>query len=142
MCNRGCVYGGYFSSNASTIPWALKTGKLTIRPHAVVHSIIYDDQKQKAVGVRIIDANTKEATDYFARVIFMNASALNTNLILLNSTSKRFPNGFGNDNGLLGKYVAFQNYRGSVGGDIEGYEDKFQLKMPIQIFDNINYISI
>ena len=90
-----------------------------------MHSIIYDEQKQKATGVRIIDTNTKESTDYFARIIFMNASALNTNLILMNSTSNRFPNGFGNDNGLLGKYVCFQNYRGSVGGDVDGYLDKY-----------------
>ena len=116
-CMRGCPFGGYFSSNSSTLPWAERTGNLTIRPFSVVHSVIYDDQKKKAIGVRIIDTNTKETTDYFARIIFMNASALNTNLILMNSTSNRFPNGFGNDNGLLGKYVCFQNYRGSVGGD-------------------------
>ncbi|MEO6637685.1 MAG: GMC family oxidoreductase [Ginsengibacter sp.] len=124
-CMRGCPFGGYFSSNSSTLPWAAKTGNLTVRPFSVVHSIIYDEQKQKAIGVRIIDTNTKKTTDYFARIIFMNASALNTNLILMNSTSKRFPNGFGNDNGLLGKYVCFQNYRGSVGGEVEGYLDKY-----------------
>ncbi len=124
-CMRGCPFGGYFSSNSSTLPWAEKTGNLTVRPFSVVHSIIYDEQKHKAVGVRIIDTNTKETTDYFSRIIFMNASALNTNLILMNSTSNRFPNGFGNDNGLLGKYVCFQNYRGSVGGDVEGYLDKY-----------------
>jgi choline dehydrogenase-like flavoprotein len=125
LCMRGCPFGGYFSSNSSTLPWAERTGNLTIRPFSVVHSIIYDEQKQKAAGVRIIDANTKETTDYFARIIFMNASALNTNLILMNSTSRRFPDGFGNDNGLLGKYVCFQNYRGSVGGDVDGYLDKY-----------------
>ena len=124
-CMRGCPFGGYFSSNSSTLPWAEKTGNLTIRPFSVVHSIIYDEQKQKAVGVRIIDTNTKATTDYFSKIIFMNASALNTNLVLLNSTSSRFPNGFGNDNGLLGKYVCFQNYRGSVGGHVEGYLDKY-----------------
>jgi choline dehydrogenase-like flavoprotein len=125
LCMRGCPFGGYFSSNSSTLPWAEKTGNLTIRPFSVVHSIIYDEKKGKAVGVRIIDTNTKQPTDYFSRVIFMNASALNTNLILLNSKSNRFPNGFGNDSGLLGKYVAFQNYRGYVNGDIDGYQDKY-----------------
>jgi choline dehydrogenase-like flavoprotein len=125
LCMRGCPFGGYFSSNSSTLPWAERTGNLTIRPFSVVHSIIYDEQKGKAIGVRIIDTNTKESTDYFSKVIFMNASALNTNLILLNSKSKRIPNGFGNDNGLLGKYVCFQNYRGSVGGGIDGYLDKY-----------------
>ena len=91
LCYRGCPYGAYFSSNSSTLPWAAKTGNLTIRPDSVVHSIIYDEQKQKATGVRVIDAKTNQATEYFAKMIFINASCLNTNLILLNSTSKRFP---------------------------------------------------
>jgi choline dehydrogenase-like flavoprotein len=125
MCMRGCPFGAYFSSNSSTLPWAQRTGNLTIRPFSVVHSIIYDEQKGKATGVRIIDTNTKQATEYFARVIFVNASALNSNLVLLHSTSRRWPNGLGNDNGLLGKYVAFQNYRGSLGGTVDGFEDKY-----------------
>jgi len=125
LCERGCPFGGYFSSNASTIPWAEKTGNLTLRTDSVVHSIIYDDKKGKATGVRVIDANTKQATEYLAKIIFVNAACLNTNLILLNSTSNRFPNGFGNDNGLLGKYVCFHNYRGTVSGSYDGPEDKY-----------------
>lgn len=125
LCERGCPFGGYFSSNASTIPWALKTGNLTIQPESVVHSIIYDDKKDKAVGVRVINSNTKQATEYFARIIFVNASCFNSNLILLNSTSNRFPNGLGNDNGLLGKYIAFHNYRGTVSASYDGPMDKY-----------------
>ncbi len=125
LCTRGCPFGGYFSSVSSTLPWAKKTGHLTIRPHSVVHSIIYDEQLGKATGVRIIDALSKEPVNYFAKVIFLNAACLNTNLILLNSKSKRFPNGLGNDNGLLGKYIAFQNYRASVSGVFEGAEDHY-----------------
>nr|WP_219929420.1 GMC family oxidoreductase [Sphingobacterium athyrii] len=125
LCHRGCPFGGYFSSNASTLPWAAKTGNLTIRPQAIVESIRYDDKKQRAVGVRIIDAETKVSQEFFAKVIFVNASALATNLILLNSTSGRFPNGLGNDSGLLGKYVAFHNYLGTISGTMEGYEDKY-----------------
>lgn len=125
LCMRGCPFGGYFSSVSSTLPWAQKTGHLTIRPFSVVHSIIYDEQKGKATGVRVIDANTKQITDFFARIIFVNAAALNSNLVLLNSTSNRFPNGLGNDNGLLGKYVAFHNYRASVRGEMEGMEDQY-----------------
>ena len=124
MCNRGCVYGAYFSSNASTIPWALKTGNLTIRPHAVVHSIIYDEKKGKASGVRIIDGQTKEMIEFYAKIIFVNASALNSNAILLNSVSARFPNGLGNDNGLLGKYISWHNYRGKANAQYEGFKDK------------------
>lgn len=125
MCMRGCPFGGYFSSNSSTLPWAKKTGNLTIRPFSVVHSIIYDEKLGKASGVRVIDTNTKEVFEYKARIIFLNASALNSNLVLLNSTSSRFPNGLGNDNGLLGKYVAFQNYRASVSAEIDGFLDKY-----------------
>lgn len=125
LCYRGCPYGGYFSSNSSTLPWAAKTGKLTLRPNSVVHSIIYDEAKQKATGVRVIDTHTHQMTEYFARIIFVNAAYLNTNLILLNSTSSRFPNGLGNDNGLLGRYVAFHNYRGGILADYEGFDDSY-----------------
>lgn len=125
QCMRGCPFGGYFSSVTSTLPWAKATGNLTVQPFAVVHSIIYDEQKKKAVGVRVIDANTKKATDYFAMIIFVNASALNTNLILLNSISNRFPNGLGNDSGLLGKFICHHNYRASMGGEFEGFRDKY-----------------
>ena len=125
LCYRGCPYGGYFSSNSATLPWAEKTGNLTLRPHSVAHSIIYDEQKGKAVGVHVIDAQTKETTEYFANIIFVNAACLNTNLLLLNSTSGRFPNGLGNDNGLLGRFVAFHNYRGSLTATMDGYEDGY-----------------
>jgi choline dehydrogenase-like flavoprotein len=125
LCERGCPYGGYFSANSSTLPWAMKTGNMVLRPFSVVHSIIYDDKKGKATGVRVVDTNTHEMTEYFARIIFVNAACLNSNLLLLNSTSGRFPDGLGNDNGLLGKYVAFHNYRGSVSATFEGYEDSY-----------------
>ena len=123
ICQRGCPFGGYFSSNASTMPWAEKTGNLTLKTNAVVHSVIYDDAKEKVTGVRVIDAQSKAATEYFAKVIFVNAAALNTNLLLLNSKSKRFPNGLGNDSGVLGKYVAFHNYRARVSAKHEGHLD-------------------
>jgi choline dehydrogenase-like flavoprotein len=123
LCQRGCPFGGYFSSNSSTLPWAEKTGNLTLRPHSVVHSIIYDEQKGKATGVRVVDAQSKEMTEYYARVIFLNAAAINSNLVLLNSTSSRFPNGLGNDSGVLGKYFAFHNYRATIYADYDGYPD-------------------
>ena len=124
MCNRGCIYGAYFSSNASTIPWALKTGHLTIRPHSIVHSIIYDEQKGRATGVRIIDGTTREMMEFYAKVIFVNASTLNSNAILLNSISGRFPNGLGNDNGFLGKFISWHNYRGKANATYDGFRNK------------------
>lgn len=123
LCQRGCPFGGYFSSNASTIPWAMRSGKLTLRPFSVVQSIIYDEKLGKATGVRITDTNTKEVIEYYARIIFVNAAAMNTNLVLLNSTSHRFPNGFGNDSGVLGKYVAFHNYSAHITGEYDGFPD-------------------
>ena len=125
MCDRGCPFGGYFSSNSSTIPWAEKTGNLTITPNKVVHSIIYDEKESRASGVRVIDSETGASAEYFARIIFVNASCLNTNLILLNSTSTRFPNGLGNDNGLLGHYIAFHNYIGQISASYDGFEDGY-----------------
>jgi choline dehydrogenase-like flavoprotein len=124
LCQRGCPFGGYFSSNATTIPWAAKTGNMTLRPDSVVHSVLYDEAKGKAKGVLVIDANTKESIEFFAPIIFVNAAALNTNLILLNSKSNRFPNGLGNDNGLLGKFVAFHNYRARIQAQYEGFADQ------------------
>ncbi len=123
ICERGCPFGGYFSSNSSTIPWAAKTGKMTLRPNSVVHSIIYDEAKGRATGVRIVDSETKQMKEYYARIIFLNAAALNSNLVLLNSTSNRFPNGLGNDSGVLGKYVAFHNYRAGISAQYDGNLD-------------------
>lgn len=125
LCYRGCPFGGYFSSNSSTLPWAAKTGRLTIRPHSVVESILHDEVSGRASGVRVVDAVTKQTTEYFARVIFVNAACLNTNLILLNSKSARFPAGLGNDHGLLGRFVAFHNYRGSLHASMEGFASSY-----------------
>lgn len=124
LCYRGCPYGAYFSSNASTLPWAEKTGNLTLKSDSVVHSIIYDDEQQKAIGVKVVDRLTKEERQYFAKIIFVNAATLNTNLLLLNSKSDRFPNGLGNDNDLLGRHVAFHNYRGVLLATYPGELDK------------------
>ncbi|WP_316838769.1 GMC family oxidoreductase [Pedobacter gandavensis] len=123
LCQRGCPFGGYFSSNSSTLPWAEKTGNLTLKPFSVVESVIYDEKLGKASGVRVVDTNTKEVREYYAKVIFVNAAAINTNLILLNSTSSRFPNGLGNDSGTLGKYVAFHNYSARIGAEYDGLKE-------------------
>lgn len=124
LCQRGCPFGGYFSSNSSTLPWALKTGNAQLRPNSVVHSLIYDDQHEKVTGVRVIDALTKKMTEFHAKFVFLNAGAINSNLILLNSTSKRFPNGLGNDNGLLGTHIAFHNYRARISAQYDGLLDQ------------------
>ena len=123
LCVRGCPYGAYFSSVSSTLPWAMKTGNLHIRPFSVVHSVVYDEKSGRASGVKVIDANTREEMEFGAGIIFVNASALNTCLILLNSRSNRFPNGLGNDKGLLGKYICFHNYRPSTWAVLDGFEN-------------------
>jgi choline dehydrogenase-like flavoprotein len=118
LCHRGCPYGAYFSSNSSTLPAAYATGNLTLRPFSVVHSIIWDKEKNKATGVRIIDSETLKTYEYYAPVIFLNASALGTTQILLQSKSETFPNGFANNSGVLGHYL-MDHYSGI--GALAGY---------------------
>ncbi len=125
LCHRGCPFSAYFSSQSASLPAAAATGKLTLRPGSIVHSIIYDEKKGRATGVRVIDANSKEMTEYYARVIFVNAATLNTTLILLNSTSGRFPNGLGNDSGVLGHYLMDHNYRINASGRHDGFADRY-----------------
>lgn len=125
LCSRGCPFGGYFSSNSATLPAAAKTGNMTIRPYSVVHSIMFDENTQKASGVRVIDANTMETTEYFAKIVFVNASTLNSALILLNSTSSRFPDGMGNDSGELGHNLMDHNYDAFITGEHEGFKDNY-----------------
>ncbi|MEH6305077.1 GMC family oxidoreductase [Olivibacter sp. CPCC 100613] len=135
LCHRGCPFGAYFSSNSTTLPWAAATGNLTLSTNQVVESILYDEQKGKAIGVRTVDSKTKLVKEFYARVIFVNASALNTNLILLNSKSARFPQGLGNDNGLLGRYIAFHNYRGNLSATFEGLNEYYYYgRRPTSIF--------
>jgi choline dehydrogenase-like flavoprotein len=123
-CARGCPYAGYFSSVSATLPAANATGNMTLRPFSVVHSLIYDEQQKRVKGVRVIDANTKETTEYYAKIIFLNAGTLNSTLVLLNSASPSFPNGLGN-NEVLGHYLMDHNYRGHAGGTYEGLQDKY-----------------
>jgi choline dehydrogenase-like flavoprotein len=125
LCSRGCPFGAAFSSNSATLPAAIATGNLTLHPFAVVHSIIYDEQKGRAAGVRVIDTNTKEATEYFAKIIFVNACTLNSTLILLNSASSRFPNGLGNDSGVLGHYLMDHNYRSRLFAKHDSFQDQY-----------------
>ncbi|MBL7780039.1 MAG: GMC family oxidoreductase [Saprospiraceae bacterium] len=124
-CSRGCPFGAYFSSNAVTLPAADATGNLTLRPDSAVHSIMYDDKTGKATGVRIIDTVTHETTEFFARIIFVNASALASTGILLNSTSARFPNGMGNDSGELGHNIMDHHYRIGASGSYDGFQDQY-----------------
>lgn len=124
-CDRGCPYGAYFSSNAVTLPAANATGNLTIRPFSIVQSLIYDEVKGKATGVRIIDAETNEVFEYHAKIIFCNASTLSSTQILMNSTSKRFPDGLGNDSGELGHNLMDHTYRVGAMGVVEGFDDQY-----------------
>ncbi len=124
-CERGCPFAGYFSSVSSTLPDAEKTGNLTIKEHSVVHSVIYDDKTGRAIGVRVIDAQTKESLEYFAKVIFLNASAVGSTAIMLNSISDRFPNGLGNDSDQLGRNLMDHHYRVGAMGFIDGFDDKY-----------------
>ena len=102
LCTRGCPYSGYFSSNAATLPAAAATGNMTLLPDSIVTEVIFDEQTNRATGVRVMDAHTRQFTEYHARILFLNASTIATAALLLNSTSRRFPNGLGNSSGQVG----------------------------------------
>jgi len=124
MCHTGCPFGAYFSSNSSTLPAAKETGNLTLKSNAIVETVIYDAEKNKAIGLKVIDAITGETKEYFARVIFLCASTLGSTGILLNSKTPGFPNGLANSSGVLGRYL--MGHHKNIGGEgiLEGYEDK------------------
>ncbi|AUP80026.1 GMC oxidoreductase [Flavivirga eckloniae] len=124
-CMRGCPYGGYFSSLSATLPAAERSGNLTIRPNSIVHEIIYDDTLKKATGVKVIDAETKESLVFNANIIFCCASSMASASILLQSKSKRFPNGLGNDSGELGHNIMDHHLGAGASGTFDGFHDKY-----------------
>jgi len=127
MCHRGCPFGAYFSSNSSTLPAAMETGNLTMVHHAIVESILYDEKKDRATGVRVIDAESQNVTEYQASLIFLCASTIPSTAILLRSTSNRFPNGLGNTSGVLGHYLMDHHKSVTGSGQFEGMLDKTYL---------------
>ena len=143
LCHRGCPFGAYFSTNASTMPAAFATGNLTVRPHSLVNKVIYDEQKQKATGIEIVDTETKKTEEFYARLIFLNASTVATAFILLNSTSSRFPNGLGNGSDQVGRNLMDHHKGLSITADVDGFEDTYyygRRPTPIYIprFRNVN----
>lgn len=124
-CWLGCAFGGYFSTQSATLPAAMKTGKLTLRPFSIVKELIYDKDTKRAKGVRILDAQNNQTYDYFSKIVFVNASALNSTWILMNSATDVWPGGLGSSSGELGHNVMDHHFRVGAGGKAEGYDDKY-----------------
>lgn len=124
-CQRGCSFGAYFSTQSSTLPAAAKTGNLSIAANSVVHSLIYDEKNNRVKGVRIIDNENLSTREYFGKVVFLCASTLGTTQIMLNSISKRFPNGIANSSGVLGHYLMDHNYNAGAIGRMDGFKDEY-----------------
>ncbi|MHA4809762.1 GMC oxidoreductase [Flavitalea flava] len=124
-CSQGCPFSGYFSSNSATLPAALKTGNLTIRPYSIVTEVLYDKDKKRATGVRVLDSETGQTVEYYSRIVFINASTINTAFILLHSVSDVFPNGFGNSSGQLGHNLMDHHLGVGASGSVSGFEDKY-----------------
>lgn len=124
-CWEGCPFGAYFSTQSSTLPAAMKTGNLTVRPFSIVTRILYDKDTQKAKGVEVLDAETNKTYEYYAKVIFLNASALNSAWVLMNSATDIWPEGLGSSSGELGHNVMDHHYMLGASGDVEGFEDKY-----------------
>jgi choline dehydrogenase-like flavoprotein len=124
-CWEGCPFGGYFSTQSSTLPAAMKTGNLTVRPFSIVTKILYDKNTQKATGVEILDAETHQTYEYYAKMVFVNASALNSAWVLMNSATDIWPDGLGSSSGELGHNIMDHHYNLGASGRVEGYEDKY-----------------
>lgn len=124
-CIRGCPYGGYFSSNSSTLPAASRTGNMDLRPYSIVSEVLYDPDTKRATGVKVIDTETKEEFEYKANVIFLCASAVASTSILMQSKSDRFPDGLGNDSGELGHNVMDHHFKAGASGKYDGFEDSY-----------------
>jgi choline dehydrogenase-like flavoprotein len=120
-CWLGCPYGAYFSTQSSTLPAAAKTGRLTLRPFAIVTEVIYDRDAKRATGVRVLDAITNQTTDYKARVVFLCASALNSTWLLMRSATDVWPGGLGSSSGELGHNLMDHHFRAGAEGRLEGF---------------------
>ena len=125
LCSRGCPYGAYFSSNSSTLPAAAATGNMTLRANSIVYEVIYDEQKGKATGVKVLDSETGEQVEYYAKVIFLCASTMGSTFILMNSKSNRFPNGIGNDSDQLGRNIMDHHLGVGASAEVDGFEDQY-----------------
>lgn len=124
-CWLGCPFGAYFSTQSSTLPAAVATGNLTLRPYSIVSKILYDKDTKKATGVEVIDAETNNVIEYKAKVVFLCASALNSTWVLLNSATDIWPGGMGSSSGELGHNLMDHHFRCGASGRAEGYEDKY-----------------
>ncbi len=124
-CWRGCPFGAYFSTQSSTLPAAMKTGNLTLRPFSIVTKILYDKDSKKATGVEVLDAETNKTYEYKSKIVFVNASALNSTWILMNSATDIWPDGLGSSSGELGHNVMDHHLGVYAGGLVEGYTDKY-----------------
>ncbi len=124
-CWLGCPYGAYFSTQSSTLPAAIATGNLTLRPFSIVTRILYDRDNQRATGVEVLDAETMKTYEYKAKIVFLNASTINSAWILMNSATDVWPDGLGSSSGELGHNLMDHHLGVRVSGRVEGYEDKY-----------------
>ncbi len=124
-CWEGCPFGGYFSTQSSTLPAAVATGNLTVRPFSIVTKIIYNKDTKKATGVEVLDAETNQTYVYNSKIVFLNASALNSAWVLMNSATDVWEGGLGSSSGELGHNIMDHHYMLGAQGTIEGFEDKY-----------------
>src|SRR4029078_5498418 len=124
-CCLCCWYGAYFSTQSSTLPAAMQTSKLTLKPWGSVNEVLYDKNAKRATGVRVLDGITKQVTDYTAKVVFLCASTLNSTWILLRSATDIGPGGLGSSSGELGHNLMDHHFRVGAQGRVEGLDDKY-----------------
>lgn len=135
LCARGCPFSGYFSSNAATLPAAAATGNMTLLPDTLVTEVLYDESRNRASGIRVLNVHTKETREYYARIIFLNASTVATAAILLNSVSRHHPEGLGNSSGQVGRNLMDHFTGTGADAEYEGFADQYYSgRRPVGIY--------
>ena len=124
-CWLGCPFGGYFSTQSSTLPLAMKTGNLTLRPFSIVTRVLYDKDKKRATGVEILDSETNQTYVFKSKIVFLNASALNSVWMLMNSATDVWDGGLGSSSGELGHNIMDHHFRVGASAEVEGFDDKY-----------------
>ena len=134
-CWRGCPFGAYFSTQSATLPAAMKTGNLTLRPFSIVTKVLYDKDSKKATGVEIVDAIDNKTIEFKSKIVFLCASTFNSTWVLMNSATDIWPDGLGSSSGELGHNVMDHHFRVGAGGRVEGFEDKIEYgRRPVGVY--------
>ncbi|HEX8028678.1 MAG TPA: GMC family oxidoreductase [Vicinamibacterales bacterium] len=123
-CHRGCMTRSYFSALNATLPAAEATGRMTLRPYSIVRHLTVNPATGRVSGVHVIDAQSRAALEFRARIVFLCASAIESSRILLNSKTAQHPAGVANSSGQVGRNIMDHIKWGGATGEFDGWTDR------------------